>query len=353
MMFKHSLLLSLLPRVFSAIPPLITLEDHYLSDVIPVSEYHADFFAYQPAAVPALREWDAVRLASMDRGNVSIQVISHAPDIGLYPPKYAVAANDQLAAIVATHPTRYRGFAALPLAPHYARAAAEELRRCVNEHGFLGALIDNHYNGSHFDSPAYDHIWAAAQELNVPIYIHPTWPSPEMLERYGGPLLSELARLELSTALWGWHSDVGLHALKLFAAGVFERFPRLQIIIGHFGEMIPYMLERDENISSRPTYRFGNGTRSWREVWNENFWVTTSGIWSQSPMATLLRTTKIDRILFSVDYPFASNEAGLMFMEDLEASGQVDEEDLWKIGRANAEGLLGIKPISPTILRMQ
>jgi predicted TIM-barrel fold metal-dependent hydrolase len=139
----------------------------------------------------------------------------------------------------------------------------------------------------------------------------------------------------------GWHSDVGLHILKLFASGLFDEYPRLKIIAGHFGEMLPFMLERIMVLSKR----WGERKRLFKEVYDENIWITTSGVWSVSPMACILRNTKIDHILYSVDYPFAKNEDGVVFMNELKESGLVTDEQFEMIGYRNAETLLGVKAV--------
>lgn len=138
---------------------------------------------------------------------------------------------------------------------------------------------------------------------------------------------------------WSWHSDVALHVFKLFAAGVFDRYPRLKIVVGHFGEMIPFMLARIEMLSKR----WGERKRSFREVYDENLWITVSGVWSLDPLATILRNTKKERILFSVDYPFARNEWGKKWMEELCESGMCNQKTVDMIGYLNAEKLLGVR----------
>lgn len=116
--------------------------------------------------------------------------------------------------------------------------------------------------------------------------------------------------LGLGTAAWGWHSDVGLHILKLFCANVFDRFPALKIIIGHMAEMLPFMLERCYDMSTRQGGGWGPQERPPQQVWEENIWITTSGAWSLAPMKRLQENTKAERIMYSVDYPFEFNEKG-------------------------------------------
>jgi len=272
----------------------------------------------------------------MDKGSVSMQVVSHAPGLGGKPASECAAANDQLAAAVKANPKRFAGFAVLPMATP--DEAAEELRRSVKELGFVGALVDEHVNGVQYDGKKFWPIFEAAQDLDVPIYLHPTWPSEEMRPRFQGEY-EQGAAMSMGTSGWGWHSSTGLHILKLFAAGVFDKYPRLKIIVGHFGEMLPFMLERIELLS----IRWGERQRKFKQVYEENIWITTSGVWGIAPIACILRNTPIDHILYSVDYPFAKNEDGLKFMEDLENSGLVTQEQFEMIGYKNSEKLLRIK----------
>jgi predicted TIM-barrel fold metal-dependent hydrolase len=216
--------------------------------------------------------------------------------------------------------------------------AAAELRRAVTELGFVGALVDNHCRGKFYDGEEYDAWWAAVEELGVPVYLHPNWPSEEMLARYGGGF-GGAAAWSMASSGWGWHSDTGLHVLRLFPSGLFERRPRLKIILGHLGEMIPFMLQRVQRLSQR----WGTFQRDFKTVYDENIWITTSGVWSLDPLRCILANTRLEHILYSVDYPFMSNEVGREWMEELEKSGLVDEEQLKAIAYGNAEKLLGLQ----------
>ncbi|KAI4593800.1 hypothetical protein KJ359_008841 [Pestalotiopsis sp. 9143b] len=317
-------------------PPLITLEEHFLAEgADDVKAFYSEQLGNIPELEAKLSDLGPIRLRSMDENNVSIQVISHGP--GAMGPFQCRAANDQLAAAVKSQPDRFAGFAVLPVADP--DASAKELKRCIRELGFVGALIDNRSGNTYYDGAEYEPLWAAAQELDVPIYLHPTWPTGEQLDLLYTGNFARSATLSLSASGWGWHSDVALHVLRLFAAGVFDRFPRLKIIAGHMGEMLPFMLDRIAQLSPR----WGTRQRLFREVYDANIWITTSGVWSVDPMATILRNTRIDKILYSVDYPFAKNESGLEFMKDLEASGLVSPEQLEQIAHKNAEQLLGLK----------
>ncbi|GAB7366477.1 hypothetical protein MBLNU230_g8271t1 [Neophaeotheca triangularis] len=322
------------------LPPLIALEEHFFSSTVLNSL--DDKYVEQFKAIPGLREklssLSSVRLNDMNANQISLQIISHAPSGGVPSPSQCHSANNELAAAVQAHPTRFAGFAVLPMGSP--SAAATELARCKHDLHFVGALIDNHAAGTHYDGPAYHAFWQAAQDLDMPIYLHPTWPTPEMASRNTGENITSGASKSLGSSGWGWHSDCGLHVLKLFAAGIFDRFPRLKIVIGHMGEMLPFQLERIFALSQR----WGERQRVFRTVWRENLWVTTSGVWSLAPLACLLVNTDPKRILFSVDWPFEKNENGVKWMEELEGSGMVSREVMEGIAFRNSEELFGVRP---------
>jgi predicted TIM-barrel fold metal-dependent hydrolase len=318
--------------------PLITLEEHFLAEGIGRAGSSEEQFKWVPGLLEKLEDLDALRLHDMDEGQITLQVISHGPGLGTAGIKPVAAANDQLAQAVRMHPTRLAGLAALPTADPSAVEA--ELRRCVQDLGLRGALIDNHADGVFYDGPAYRPMFGAAQALDVPIYLHPTWPDAQLQPRYEGNYSAGVTK-SLGGGGFGWHVDTGLHVLKLFAAGVFDEFPKLKLVVGHMGETLPFMLERIEHLSTR----WGPRNRSFRTVYDENIWLTTSGCWSVNPLANILRNTSIDRIMYSVDYPFVSNQDGLRFMHELESSGLVDDEGFRKIGYKNAEVLLGIRVV--------
>lgn len=143
---------------------------------------------------------------------------------------------------------------------------------------------------------------------------------------------------------FGWHGDVGLHVLKLFCANVFDRFPKLKIVIGHMGETLPFMLERCYDMSTRWAGGWGPHDRPLKQVWDENIWITTSGAWSLAPIRCILENTKVERIMYSVDYPFESNDKAREWFDKLESSGLLTSEQLEMIAHGNAERLLRLTP---------
>ena len=281
-----------------------------------------------------LSELDTVRLKSMDAGGIDLQVISHMTLTASFPDDEAVRlareANDQLAAAVAAHPTRFAGFATLPMTKP--EAAVDELERAVRVLGFKGAMIHSTTQGRFLDDPAFLPILERAVALDVPIYIHPAVPPASVWEAYYAGF-DPAVSYALSTSSWGWHSEVGIHALRLILAGVFDRLPTLQIIIGHMGEMVPFMLAR---IDSTLTPVARHLQRKVPEYFLQNFYITTSGFFTEPPLLLALQIMGADRIIFSVDYPYSANEQGRVFLDTISISS-ADKE---KISHLNAERLL-------------
>lgn len=330
------------------VPPLIALEEHYYSQAILDSFDNSMKIGIKawPGAMERLMDAGDLRLAEMDKGKVSLQVISHCA-ADRPSPDACRDGNNSLAEAIqksATTQSRFAGFAVLPMGEP--EAAVIELQRAVKVLGFVGALIDNKAGNKFYDGEEYMAFWEKAQELDVPVYLHPSWPSDELFQQSYAGNYSARAMSVIGGAQWGWHSEVGLHVLRLHAAGVFDRFPKLKVVLGHFGEMMPYMLQR---IQDQEMLK-GRRERTFLQVWDENIWITTSACWSLDPMRCILANTKIEHIMYSIDYPFTTNEQGLKFMEDLESSNLVTQEQLEKIAYKNAEALLGVKAPTESIV---
>lgn len=312
------------------LPPLIALEEHFVSDKIngATERFRAAAFGQ---LLPNLQSLGEERLKDMDAGSLNLQVLSHTPVNA--PADECRLANDQLATACRTHPKRFAGFAMLPM--HDPASAADELDRAVHELGFVGALVNNHLEGTFYDDEKFWPVFERAVQLDVPIYLHPTFASKDMLEHYKGNY-SDKTAFGLSTAAWGWHTETGLHILRLFASGLFDKLPSLKIVIGHMGEMLPFAFDRIVPMSKG----WGERERDLRTVWRENIWVTTSGYFSLAPLACLLQVSSIDKVMYSVDYPFSGNEKGLAFVKELQDSGLVNDEQLHMFCHRNAEKLL-------------
>lgn len=205
--------------------------------------------------------------------------------------------------------------------------------------GFVGALLDNHLHGKFYDDVKFWPIFEMAEKLDVPIYLHPTFASEDMMGRYRGNY-DEGAALALSAFGWGWHVETGLHFLRLYCAGLFDKFPKLKIVIGHMGELLPFQYERLLGVSER---MFGKKERGLKVVWEENLWITTSGMFSLVALECLLKMKGKEKVLFSIDYPFSGNDKGRKFIEEIEGSGLLNEEEMKAFAYGNAERLLKLK----------
>ncbi len=289
--------------------------------------------------VETLAELGDPRLRDMDEAGITLQVLSVAgPGADLLPPaegpQLARDLNDALARHTRAHPGRYAGFAHLPLtAPE---AAADELERTVRELGFRGALVNGTTEGRFLDDPRFAPLLARAEALGVPIYLHPGIPPAPVREAYYDGLPEPLSFM-LSIAGWGWHTETAIHVLRLVLSGALDRFPRLQLIVGHMGEGLPAMLARCDQVMG------GEAAKHLRRPISrtilDQVHVTTSGFFTEPPFLLLLQTFGADRILFSVDYPFSPNRVGRAFLDGL----PVSPADREKIAHGNADRLLGLR----------
>lgn len=327
--------------------PLISVEEHWLSQTV-VDFYHDrglkdphDEESVVGIFLPRLKELGDVRLQSLDENGISVQVVSHAANSIALDGETCRKVNDELHSLITGFPGRFAAFATLPMANP--DEASQELQRCHDELGFVGTMIDSNCAGRFYDDPHFWPVFATAEKLDIPVYLHPA-PNPQTKPLlYEGNYPTPVADT-LSQFGWGWHSETAVSFLRLFSAAVFDRYPRLKMVLGHHGEMLPFQLDRIERITSQMFPRVGvNLERTLRQVWDENVWVSISGMFFTAPMATVLRQCKPERILYSVDYPFGHNEAGPGFLKSLKAEGLVSDEDLEKISYKNAEGLLKIK----------
>jgi predicted TIM-barrel fold metal-dependent hydrolase len=290
-----------------------------------------------------LRDLGDLRLKEMDAAGIDFQVISHTPPGAQHLERAEAVtrsrkANDLLATAIRARPDRFAGFATLPTSDPV--AAADELERTVADYGFVGTLLGSTLgtNGAFLDDARFEPLLDRAERLNVPIYLHPSEPPAGLFEMLYEGLPHTVGRT-MAEAGWGWHAEAGLHALRLVFAGVFDRHPRLRLILGHCGEMLPFMLARIDNLL-RPE-RSGLAKPA-SEYFFRNVWVTTSGMFSLPPVLCTIQVFGVDRVLFSVDYPYAANASGRELLDKL----PLNPADLEKIAGGNAERLLGLSTSS-------
>jgi uncharacterized protein len=291
-----------------------------------------------PSPLALLPDLGEARLKSMDEAGITVQVLSNSgagPDLvpGQGGIDMARGVNDHLAAAIKRHPDRYAGFAALPL--QSPDACAAELRRTVKDFNFVGAMVHGTTEGRFLDHPSYDGLLAAAAELDVPIYIHPHIPPKPVRDAYYSELPKGAARV-LETAGWGWHSETAIHLLRLVVSGALDRHPRLKVIIGHMGEMLPMMMARAEKVFDADIDHL---KRSVPRTILDQVWITTSGIFDEPSFLVALLTFGIDRIMYSVDYPFSPNSMGREFLDRISLA----PADMEKLVHGNADKLLKLK----------
>ena len=278
------------------------------------------------------------RLASMDAAGITVEVLSNTgpgPDLVPGPEGVTLARemNDHLAGAIARHPDRFAGFAVLPM--QSPEACPAELQRAVKELRFAGALINGTTEGRFLDHPSYEGLLAAAVELDVPIYIHPHLAPEPVRQAYYADLPVGAARV-IEQAGWGWHSETAIHVLRLVLAGALDRHPRLKLIIGHMGEMLPVMLDRIDAVFALDIDHL---QRPVSRAILDQVWITTSGIFSQPPLIAALLTFGIDRIMFSVDYPYSPHAKGRGFLDRTTLS----PADMAKLAHGNADALLKLR----------
>jgi 2,3-dihydroxybenzoate decarboxylase len=273
------------------------------------------------------------RIAAMDDAGIDIFVLSQTSP-GVQAEKDASVAvqrahesNDYMQALIKQHPDRYRGFA--HLAMQDVKAACDEFKRCVEEFGFLGAMINGNTNGVYLDDDCYQPFWESAVELNVPVYIHPADPhmQPWVIRDY----------TVLQGTVLGWTTDNASHFMRLLFSGLFDRFPELTIILGHMGETLPYFLWR---IDSRyaTTNNVSGLKKKPSEYFRSNLIITTTGVCQDSSLQCAITEMGEDRVLFSVDYPYEDATEAANWIEGTPVLTDQAQRD--KICYQNAERVL-------------
>jgi 2,3-dihydroxybenzoate decarboxylase len=309
---------------------VIALEEHYWD--AEVSKHFEPGDSRSPEIVKRLTDVGEQRIKAMDEAGIDVQVLSHAApstqrlDAATAIP-LAKRANDRLNETVRAHPDRFAAFAALPTADP--KAAADELERTVDKLGFKGAMVHGPTNGVFFDDKRFWPIFERAQALDVPLYLHPSLPVKAVVDAYYRDYLDRYPQLQ--AAAWGYTVETATQGIRMVLSGVFEKYPGLKIILGHLGESLPFSAWRIDMCLSR-----SGQPSTFRETFNRHFWITTSGNFCTPALMCCMMEMGVDRILFSVDYPFVPNPPGTKWMEGLPLS----LEDRVKILSGNCKRLL-------------
>ncbi|TCL56676.1 hypothetical protein EDD76_111170 [Kineothrix alysoides] len=324
---------------------IITMEEHYghagiskagednLNKLVP--DFAAAFGNRRTFEL--LFDLDNERIKTMDEDHISVQVLSNTSAQMVGPDKAVEVceeANNYLAEAIKRHPDRFVGLAAIPTA--VPEACAAELKRCVTQLGFAGAQISGRTDGKFLDDSCYAPFLAMAEELVVPIYLHPGFPPAQVKEQCYAGNLSPAVSTRMATSGYGWHVDAGTQMLHMVLSGTFDRFPKLQMILGHWGETLTYFFDRfDSTFSAEMT----GLKKKPSDYLKENMYITPSGMFTQALLDMCVETIGIDRILFSVDYPYVSTKEAESFI----LNSSLSEEEKEKFAHLNAEKLLNIK----------
>lgn len=282
-----------------------------------------------------LRDLDDGRVATMDEQGIDVSILALTPP-GTQPLQAQEAlrlsrlANDVAAQAVERHPTRFRALSTLPMSSP--RDVAAELARAADL-GHVGTMVYGRTGDVFLDDPCYDEFFAAAAELGQPVFIHPQLPSPAVREAsYRG--FDATVELGLATFGWGWHLDTATAALRLILRGTFDRHPDLQIVLGHWGEMLLFWLDRADSLA-----RVAGLPRSISDYVRSNFFITASGMLNPALLQHALSVTTPDRLIFSTDYPF-QHPTGPEIASFLQHFASDADRDMFS--SANAAALFGL-----------
>jgi 2,3-dihydroxybenzoate decarboxylase len=275
----------------------------------------------------ALLQMGDERIKAMDDDGIAMQV-SLAAGIGIQDidpiqgGELAALSNDRLAEMVGKYPTRIAGLACF--APRDAGRAAQELERSVKKLGLKGGIVNSHSLGEYLDDKKFWPIFETLQALDVPLYIHPRDPSPQMIKPF------EVMGFKVG---WSWAAEVGTHIIRLIGNGVFDQFPHLKIVIGHMGEGLPFFIDRIDNRYFWEYEMAGIAPRLKRkpsDYIRENIAVTTSGMNYPGPLLLTIQTLGIDNVLFAADYPFETVRDAVEAVDNL-ALADSDKEKLYSL----------------------
>lgn len=312
----------------------IALEEHFLSPGL--VDYWRPTMTEVPAPLTAqlfkqLSDFDDLRLGSMDKAGIAKAVLSisgpgvQAERDGATATRKAKESNDFLAAAIQKKPDRYAGFA--HIAVQQPKAAADELERCVRDLKFCGAMINGHTFGQYLDDPALNPFWERAEALGTTIYIHPTDPVAP------APVLNGVPALRRAT--WEWGFETGSHALRLVFSGLFDRFPRARVALGHMGETLPYLLWRFDSRAKLYNVKLAKPPSQYIK---DNIVVTVSGVFAAEPLRCAVDALGRDRVMFAADYPFEDAVEAGHWMDSV----AIDESLRADVAYNNAAKLFGL-----------
>ncbi|MGW7515469.1 amidohydrolase family protein [Streptomyces sp. NPDC054796] len=326
--------------------PLIGIEEHWmlpeLTSALEAVAHPDESLAFNKRGDTGRRLEDlgAGRISTMDAQGIDVAILALTPPgTQSLPPEEAVAlsrlANDTAAAAVSAHPTRFRSLSTLPMSSP--RHVAAELERAAAQ-GHVGSMVYGRSGERFLDDPVYDDFFAAAAELRQPVFIHPQIPSDALRDAaYRG--FDPMTDLALATFGWGWHLEAATAALRLILRGTFDRHPGLQIVLGHWGELLLFWLDRADSLS-----RLAGLERPVSDYIRTNVFVTASGMLNPALLRHALTVTTVDRLIFSTDYPFQQpGRAEIDAFFGHLASGT----DRHKVRSANAAALFGIDLTTP------
>jgi 2,3-dihydroxybenzoate decarboxylase len=313
-------------------PLIIALEEHYGDP-----EVETTFTGYDAMKAPRitqrLDDVGALRLKEMDEAGIDIQVLSHTnPGVQKLDAESSVrlarAANDRLCETVCAHPKRFAAFATLPTPDP--KASADELERTVTKYGFKGAMVHGLTGGRFLDDKMFWPIFERAQALDVPLYVHPAIPHPAVIEAYYKDYAKDWPMF--IRAAWGFTVETATQGVRIVLSGVLDEYPQTRIIMGHLGEGLPFLLWRINHSLKREA----PGMKNFRDYFCQHFHVTTSGFFSNPALLCTVMEMGIDRVMFSVDYPFVENTLGAQWVENIPLCA----EDKEKLLSGNARRLL-------------
>jgi uncharacterized protein len=329
---------------------IITVEEHFhhpeaVARVLelsgpPPSPPDAGFFPFIQRFTPdqnSAERLDGERLAHMDRVGIDVQVVSHganSPSALDHPDAVELCrkVNDALAEQISHNSDRFRGFATIPL--HDSVAAADEMRRCVNELGFVGTLIMGSCGGRFLDDERFDPVLAAAEEVDLPIYVHPGMPPNPVAQAYYVGDWPTAAQFMFAGPAFGWHAEAGIHILRLILSGALDRHPNLKLLSGHWAEVMGFWLERlDETFAW-----VGNLDRPVSDYYRTNVWATPSGMYNRNQLNFVVAELGADRIIHSEDFPYVVRDNVSTFLEQ----SDLTDDQRQAIAHGNAERLMRI-----------